>query len=410
MITALREPISVGGVTVPNRVFLAPLAGVSDIPFRRICQEMGAGLTSVEMLSATAITHKARRTMEMARRHADEPLLALQITGPTPEAIAEGIRRLAPVAYDLIDINMGCPVKKIVSRGCGSALLRDPQAVSQIVEQARESTSRPLTVKIRLGFDRDEMNVEDNAARIARAGASLLTIHGRTRSENYQVAVDYGAIAAGVRAARAAAPEQPPVLVGNGDVFGRDGAQRMLERTHCDAVMVSRGALGNPWIFDDILGRRERQPTIEEWRDVVLRHLHYHAEFYPPEKTAAVLFRKHLLWYLHGFPGVKKMRDRCSTIPSVQAARDALDDYVASLPDGLRRYADKNFAGSGRPRVPRTPNTKWIGNLTAVPPIMSETLPAPLRGHVGHLPSDQGRSISSRMALARIPISAGFTR
>lgn len=355
MIERLREPIQVGSVQLPNRVLLAPLAGVSDIPFRRICQEMGAGLTSVEMLSAAAITHKAHRTMDMARRHPEEPLLGVQITGPSPEIIAEGIRRLEPVAYDLIDINMGCPVRKIIARGCGSALLRDPEQVGRIVSQALASTSRPLTVKIRLGFDRSELNVEENASRITQAGACLLTIHGRTRSENYHYAVDYDGIAAGVRAARAAADHQPPVLVGNGDVFGRDGARRMIERTDCDAVMVSRGALGNPWVFADILGRRDEQPTAEEWRDVVLRHLDYHATFYQSEKIAAVLFRKHLLWYLHGFPGVKRMRDRCSTIPSVEAARAAIDEFAGSLPAGLHRYADKAMAGSGRPEADYDP-------------------------------------------------------
>ena len=349
MIRRLCEPVDVGGVTLPNRVLLAPLAGVSDVPFRRICQQMGAGLTSVEMLSATAITHKAQRTLDMARRHPDEPRLAVQITGPTPETIAEGIGRLSPVDYDIVDINMGCPVRKIVARGCGAALLRDPEALTRIVELAAAATPRPLTVKIRLGFDRSEINVEENAARIARAGACLLTIHGRTRADDYHDPVDYDAIAAGVRAARHAAEGSPPVLVGNGDVFGRDGARRMIEHTGCDAVMVSRGALGNPWVFDDILGRRDDQPTVEEWREVVLRHLAYHAECYQPAPVAAVLFRKHLLWYLHGFPGVKKMRDLCSTIPSVEAARDAVTSFAASLPADLRRYPDATRVGSGRP-------------------------------------------------------------
>ena len=338
MTDRLREPLAVGGVTLPNRVLLAPLAGVTDMSFRRICQEMGAGLTSVEMLSATALTRQGRRTLAMARRHPDEPRLAIQVTGPSAEVIAAGIRRLSRVDADIIDINMGCPVKKVVSRGCGAALLRDGGAVSRIVELAAAAAApRPLTVKIRLGFDRGENTVVEQAARIARAGARLLTIHGRTRAGRYTEPVDYDGIAAGVQAARAAAGDSPPAVVGNGDVFGREGAGRMLERTGCDAVMISRGALGNPWVFEDVLGRRSDPPTIEEWRAVVLRHLAYHAECYPAGPLAAVLFRKHLLWYLHGFPGARKMRDLCSTIPSVEAAAGAINAFAASLPAGLRR-------------------------------------------------------------------------
>ena len=342
MIERLNIPAKIGHVEVANRVFLAPLAGVSDIPFRRICQELGAGFTYVEMLTSNGIEHRAHRTMEVARRHSSEKVLGVQITGADAATISNGVRRLALLPFDVVDINMGCPVRKIVSRGCGSALLRNPAQVSEVVQETLGSTSCPVSVKIRLGFSREEMNVEENAARIAAAGAAMLTIHGRARSESYTNPVDYDAISKGFQAARAAAAG-PILLVGNGDVFGPDEARMMTERTGCDALMVSRGALGNPWVFNRILGRRNREPTIEEWRDVVIRHLDYHDQHYASGRISAVLFRKHLLWYLSGFPGVRKMRSVGSVVKSPAEAHHLIESFAASLPPGLRRYSDREL-------------------------------------------------------------------
>ena len=342
MIERLNIPAKLGHVEVTNRVFLAPLAGVSDIPFRRICQELGAGLTYVEMLMSNGIEHQAHRTMKVARRHSSEKILGVQITGAGAAAISNGVRRLAQLPFDVVDVNMGCPVRKIVSRGCGSALLRDPVQVSEVVQKTLESTSCPVSVKIRLGFSRNEMNFEENAARIAAAGAAMLTIHGRARSESYMDPVDYDAISKGFQAARAAAAG-PILLVGNGNVFGQDEARMMIEKTGCDALMISRGALGNPWIFNRILGRRNREPTIEEWRNVVLRHLGYHEQHYASDRIAAVLFRKHLLWYLSGFPGVRKVRRAGSVVMTLDEARRLVVSFAASLPPDLRRYADREL-------------------------------------------------------------------
>ena len=338
----LNIPAKIGHVEVANRVFLAPLAGVSDIPFRRICQEMGAGLTYIEMLTSNGIEHRARRTMEVARRHASEKVLGVQITGASAATISKGVRQLALLPFDLVDINMGCPVRKIVSRGCGSALLRDPAQVSEVVKETIGITACPVSVKIRLGFSREEMNVEENAARIAAAGAAMLTIHGRARSENYMDSVDYDAISRGFQAAKATA-EGAILLVGNGNILGLDGARMMTERTGCDALMVSRGALGNPWIFNRILGHRNDEPTIEEWRDIVLRHLKYHVEHYVSSRISAVLFRKHLLWYLNGFPGVRKMRGEGSVVGTPDEAHRLIVSFAASLPPDLRRNADREL-------------------------------------------------------------------
>ena len=340
IMTDLSQPILVGGISLPNRVLLAPLAGVTDVPFRRICQEFEAGLTSVEMLSAAAVTMKVQRTAAMCRRHVSERRLAVQVTGADGAEVARAVRVLDGMGFDLIDLNMGCPVRKIIARGWGAALLREPDRVGEMVGCARACTARPLSVKVRLGFSRATVNIDRTAASIAAAGADLLTIHGRTRCEGYATRVDLGGIREGVRAVRESqAPAMP--VVGNGDVLDAASAHRMIEETGCDAVMVSRGALGNPWVFPLILGRRAgKEPTVAEWRTVVLRHLDYHQAHYGA-RLAPVLFRKHLLWYLSGFPGVKRMRSLCSVVDSMDRARRLMESFVAGLPDDLPRYADR---------------------------------------------------------------------
>jgi tRNA-dihydrouridine synthase B len=340
--TDFNQPIRVGGLTLPNRVMLAPLAGVSDVPFRRICQSFEAGLTSVEMLSAKALILSARRSARMCRRHTDEPNLAVQVTGAGPEEIGEAALALSGMHFDLIDLNMGCPVKKIVSRGWGAALLREPDHLSRVVRRARERTQLPLSVKVRLGFSRASVNISDTAERIAAAGADLLTIHGRTRCEQYGTPVDYRGICEGVQSARRAGDV---VTVGNGDVLDASSARRMVEETGCDAVMVSRGALGNPWIFSSILGRRDTEPTIGEWFSIVMRHLDYHETYYDNARLAPILFRKHLLWYLNGYPGVKRMRSLCSVVESMDRARSLLEGFAGGLPADLPRYADRKCQG-----------------------------------------------------------------
>ena len=344
-LAGLRRPLRIAGLELANRVLLAPLAGVSDVPFRRICQEHGAGLTSVEMLSAVAIVHRARRTESMMARHPDEPVLGVQLTGAEPEDVARGAGWLAERGFDLVDLNMGCPVRKIVAKGWGAALLKEPERVAAIVARCREVVPQPLTAKIRLGYLRGEVNVADIAARIAAAGADLLTIHGRSRGDDYQAPVNYSAIRTGVQAAREAAGDRPLVTVGNGNVMDPVSAAHMVRATGCDAVMVSRGALGNPWIFPAVLEPAFREPTVAAWRDVVIRHIAYHGEHYGDHHLAAVLLRKHLLWYLAGFPGVKRMRAACSTVGSLEEARDRVNRFADRLPADLRRYA----TSGGRP-------------------------------------------------------------
>ncbi len=335
------KPLQVGKLRIKNRVLLAPLAGVSDVPFRRVCQEQGAGLTYVEMLSATAIRYKNRRTFEMMARHPSESVLGVQVTGSNAEDVAFAIEQLDALGFETIDINMGCPVKKVTSAGCGSAILKDPQRVEKTVSLARQSTSLPLSAKIRLGFTREDVNVTDTVSRITLSAADMVTIHGRTRSESYSTPVDCGGVRAGIQSALSAArgsDRPPPVTIGNGDIFDIASAQRMQQETGCDGVMVSRGALGNPWIFREILEEKTYNPSFAEWYDLVMRHLDYHQAHYGNTATAAALMRKHLLWYAKGYPGIKSLRDFLNRVESLDVARDILKNFASTLSPDTPRF------------------------------------------------------------------------
>ncbi len=335
----LDTPFQLGPLQLANRGLLAPLAGVSDVPFRRICQELGAGLTYVEMLAAIALVRGNQRTHEMLARHSSERVLGVQVTGPDAERIQAAVRVLDAAAFETIDLNMGCPVRKVVGSGNGSALLKDTTKLEGIVRAAREATARPLSVKIRLGFTTDTVNVEANAAAIARAGADMLTIHGRTRDDSYAVRVSLPGIAAGIAAARAVNPGI--VVIGNGDIMSSADAERMRKATGADGIMVSRGALGNPWIFRAIAGQGTDDPTIAEWEETVLRHLDYHAAHYGDNELAARLTRKHLLWYASGFPHVNRLRERFSLVATMDEARHLVSEFARSLPSDFRRGEDR---------------------------------------------------------------------
>lgn len=333
----LQQPLTIGSLPRPNRLMLAPLAGVTDVPFRRLCVECGAGLTFVEMLASNAVLAGNRRTLRTMSRHGDEHVLAVQVTGPDEDQLAGAVAKLDAEGFDLIDLNMGCPVKKVVSKGWGSALLADPERVHRMLRRTRAATAKPLSVKIRLGMDRERVVVEEVAAAAAESGADMLTIHGRTRDETYDIPVDYAAISTGITAARKVAPH-PMVLAGNGDILDVHAAHRMVRNTGCDAVMISRGALGNPWIFREILEDAPFSTTLSTWREGVLRHLAYHEEFYGSGLRAAVLARKHLAWYARGFPGIRDTRMVLSQIGSLAEAREVVDTFSDSLDPTTLRY------------------------------------------------------------------------
>ena len=329
--THLDQPLSIGNLTLSNRAILAPLAGVSDVPFRRVCRAFSASLSFVEMLSATAILHKSRRTYRMMDRHPDEDLLGVQVTGDTPEVVGDAVRLLDQHDFDIIDLNMGCPVRKIVAKGWGSAITKDPQLVYDMVVEARKATSKPLSVKCRIGYSLKHVNIDDVSCMVRDAGADALTVHGRTRDDDYSVPVRFDTIKTAVENSGSM------TTIGNGDVMDLESARNMVQRTGCDAVMVSRGALGNPWIFREIAGGRPVHPTVEEWLETTFMHLAYHEEYYGSDRMSAILMRKHLLWYCNGFPGCRRLRDQLSTVESLEYARSVLKQHALLLPSDLAR-------------------------------------------------------------------------
>lgn len=312
----------IGSVTIPNQTVLGPMAGVTDLPFRLLCREQGAGLTVTEMISAKAITYGNRRTGELMRtRRPEETPLSLQLFGHEPEVIAEAAERIEGEAFDILDLNMGCPVPKIVNNHEGSYLMKDPDLIERIVAAAVQHSSRPVTVKLRAGFDCDHFNAPDCARAAEAGGASAVAIHARTRTQMYAGHADW----ARIREVREAV--KIPV-VGNGDIRSGADAKRMLEETGCTAVMVARAAEGNPWIFRDIntyldTGKEIEPPSRKEIIQMILRHCALVREIIG-EREGILEIRKHVAWYLAGFPGASKVRQKVNTVTSFEELESLL--------------------------------------------------------------------------------------
>jgi nifR3 family TIM-barrel protein len=303
-----------------SSLILAPLAGVSDVPFRRICQSLGADLTYVEMLSATALVYQNPRTLAMLERHPEERLLGVQLTASNPQDMGKAVAILDEYPFDTIDINMGCPVKKIVKVGCGSALLKSPPDAFKIIQAARMSTQKPLSVKIRLGWDHQSYTFLEIGKVAEEAGADWITIHGRTRSDDYSAPVDLEKIAE--LKSKLGIP-----VVGNGNILSPEDAKSMCAHTKVDALMVSRGALGNPWIFGHIKEDHERT-SLSSWKRVVLDHFDWQQQAYGQSAAAVVRMRKHLLWYTKGWPGARHLRDRMNHVSELQEAIAMIEAFA----------------------------------------------------------------------------------
>ncbi len=346
------QPLQLGTLTLPGRVLLAPLAGVTDVAFRRICAELGASLTYVEMLNSTAVSCRNKQTLKMLARDPTEKILGVQATGRTPESVANAVEFLDAHGFDTIDINMGCPVRKIVGSGGGSAFLKDIKRIAETVKQCRAKTAKPLSVKCRLGFSREEMNIEEIVDAIVGNGADMITIHGRTRACDYSVPVDLPMIRRGLDRARTVAKKRI-VCVGNGDVMDFESAEKMMRETGSDAVMVSRGALGNPWIFRELLTGERQRPTMEEWADVALRHLDYHEQCHGENIHSARQTRKHLIWYTCGFPRGNRLREKLNTIETIAQARELVREFARSLPKNYRRYDENEPGAKGAAHDPK---------------------------------------------------------
>jgi nifR3 family TIM-barrel protein len=324
--SSLYRPVTVGTAVLPGNLFLAPVAGYSDAAFRSVCAENGCDLAYTEMVSSEALIRGHRATRTLLARGESERLYAVQIFGADPRSMARAAELLAPYHPILVDINCGCPVPKIVRAGSGSALLRNPRLLAEIVRAVRESAPAPVTVKIRLGWDEGSVNYLQTAAAAVEAGAAAVTLHARTRAQGYSGKADWSALA------RLKAALPVPVL-GSGDVFRPGDARRMVEETGVDGVMVARGALGNPFIFrqarEVLEGREPGEPSPEERAAAARRHLALAVE-YLGERTACVEFRKQMCAYTKGLRGGGELRSA-----AVKCSSAAEYEEVFRLWDGL---------------------------------------------------------------------------
>lgn len=280
---------------------LSPMAGVTDISFREICREMGADLTVTEMISAKAVTQGNKKTCSLCEISEKEHPVSLQLFGSEPDTMAEAARILSErFPFDMLDINMGCPMAKIVNNGEGSALMKDPMLAGRIVEAVVRVTDKPVTVKMRAGFDPSNINAPEVAHAVCESGARMITVHGRTREQYYEGRADWGVIA------RVKQTVDVPVI-GNGDVSGIASARKMLEETGCDGVAIGRAARGNPWVFRELSEETEYRPSVDEKRKMMLRHLDMTVDV-KGEYIGVREMRKHIGWYSAGLKGAARLR------------------------------------------------------------------------------------------------------
>lgn len=301
------KALCIGAVCVEQPVILAPMAGVTDLPFRILTKEMGCGLVYSEMVSDQGLVHRNARTMEMLAIDERERPVAMQIFGSDPRHMAHAAAVVQAAGADIIDVNMGCPMPKIVKNGEGSALMREPRLAEEILQAVVKAVTVPVTVKFRIGWDASSINVVDLARRAEQAGVAAVAVHGRTREQFYSGTADWSAIAAVKEAIRI------PVI-GNGDVRGPEDARRLLETTGCDGVMIGRAAQGNPWIFRRVIrylatGVLEPEPGVAERVALMLRHLDMLIE-YKGAHVAIREMRRHAAWYTKGLRGAAEYRER----------------------------------------------------------------------------------------------------
>ena len=320
-------------------LYLAPMAGVSESPFRRICRRFGADVVVTEFLSAEAIRRENEATLAKLRFGADERPIGVQIFGADPEAMGDAARLVSDVFQpEFIDINFGCPVKKVVKRNGGSGCLKDLGLVDSVIRSVARATSLPVTVKIRSGWNEEMRNPVEIALRCQDAGATVLTLHPRTRAQMYSGAARWDEIAAVVSAL------EIPVL-GNGDIKTAEGAVEMKRQTNCAGVMIARGSFGQPWIFDqtrDILAGRPKRaaPPVAERFAIAMEHAHMAEEFELDPRGAAVEFRKHLGWYVKGLPGSAELRKKLYAVNSVSEVEVIFEDYLAQPHDARFTESD----------------------------------------------------------------------
>lgn len=316
--------LTIGNVTLENNLILAPMAGVTDLPFRLLCKEQGAGLLCTEMVSAKAIYFKNKNTRSLMQILPEERPVSLQLFGSEPDLMGLIARQIEEEPFDILDINMGCPVPKVVNNGEGSALMKNPKLVGEIVRKVSSSIKKPLTVKIRKGFTGESVNAVEIAKIIEDAGASAVAVHGRTREQYYSGKADWDIIR------RVKEAVSIPVI-GNGDVDSPESARCLLEETGCDGIMVGRAARGNPWIFGRISSYLENgamppEPSIPEVRDMILRHAQLQIE-YKGEYTGMREMRKHVAWYTAGMPHSAAVRRQVNEVETYEQLERLVETF-----------------------------------------------------------------------------------
>jgi len=326
-----RDEISlkIGDVVLKNNVFLSPMAGVTDKSFRLICQEMGCGLAYTEMVSAKGLYYGSENTKVLTDIDEEEKV-ALQIFGSDPDIMGEIARRLNDSKALILDINMGCPTPKIVKNGDGAALMLKPELAEKVMESVVKASNKPVTVKIRKGWDDNHVNAVEIAQIAEKAGIKAVAVHGRTREQFYSGKADWSIIK------KVKESVKIPVI-GNGDIFTPEDAKRMLEETGCDAILIGRGAQGNPWIFKRTVhflntGELLPEPTIQEKIEVIIRHLEMMIE-YKGERTGILEMRKHIAWYLKGLYGSAKLREAVFKMEKYEQIKEFLLNIAKTYAD-----------------------------------------------------------------------------
>lgn len=305
------EELRIGNVILDNNLILAPMAGVCDLPFRVLCKEQGAGLLCMEMVSAKGIYYRNKNTEILLTTAPEERPVSLQLFGADAHIMSEMAKRIEERPFDILDINMGCPVPKVVNNGEGSALMKQPRLVFEIVSEIVKAIHKPVTVKIRKGFDDDHVNAVEIARIAEEAGASAVAVHGRTREQYYSGKADWDII-------RQVKEAVSVPVIGNGDILTAEDVKAMKEQTNCDGFMIGRGAQGNPWIFRQIqhyleYGEELPKPKLQEVADMILRHARAQIA-YKGETMGIREMRKHAAWYTSGYKNSAKLRGRINEI------------------------------------------------------------------------------------------------